>query len=412
MKIIRLTEVQFNNYSNIHRNKNICQTIEYSQIGELRDKNKLYLGLLDENDNVCAACLIIENNLNYGMKMGYIPGGFLIDYKNYYLVDIFVKELKTYLRKLNYAYIITNPVYYEKIINKEQTIDNSYLTENLRNLNFIPFGYPNQFSKYDVIIQNNNYKDIYRGFNRNTKRSIKESTNMGIILQKGSMNDIELFYELIHKKTPHNIYYYRDLMNMLNTNNMKMEIFFSKLNPKVHLINAKKNYLKEKVRNEKIQNNFLKGKNINKEKLVNKKIASDQLLEKLKQELIRASQMWKEYPEGIVLGGCAIIRNNKEIYFLIDGYNEKLKSIHSSHILKWKIIRHYCKQGYQIFNLGEISNNYQDKNSKYYGLYLYKQGFGGDIIEYPPDMQLVIDSNKYFLYSNICKVKRKSIQKR
>lgn len=411
MEIIRLNEIQFNNYSNIHKNKNICQTIEYSQIKESRDKNKLYLGLLDENNNVCAACLVIENNLQYGIKMGYIPGGFLIDYTNYSLLNIFIKELKNYLKKLKYTYIVTNPFYYQKIINNK-IVDNEYITNNLKTLGLIPCGYDNIFSKYDIIINNNNYKDIYANFNRNTKRSIKQSINMGIILQKGTINDIESFYTLIHKKTKHSINYYIDLMNMLNTNNMKMEIFFSKLNPKAHLINAKKNYLKEKVRNEKIQNNFLKSKNTNKEKLLSKKISSDKLLEKLKQELVKASKLWEKYPEGIILGSCAIIRNNKEIYFLIDGYNEELKSIHSSHILKWKIIKHYCKQGYTIFNLGEISKNYQNKDDKYYGLYLYKKGFGGDIIEYPEDMLQIIDNNKYYMYTNLCKIKRKSITKR
>lgn len=412
MQIIRLNEIQFNNYSNIHSNKTICQTIEYSQIKELRDKNKIYLGLLDENNNVCAACLLIENYLSYNIKMGYIPGGFLIDYNNYFLLNTFIEELKIYLKKQKYTYMVTNPFYYQKIITDKKIIDNIHITNSLNNLGLIPCGYPSKFSKYDIIITNNNYKDIYNDFNRNTKRSIKQSINMGIILQKGTINDIDKFYELIRKKTNHNIHYYIDLMNMLNTNNMKMELFFSKLNPKTHLINAKKNYLKEKARNEKIQSNFLKNNHSSKEKLLNKKIASDKLLEKLKQELVKASKLYQEYPDGIILGSCALIRNNKEIYFLIDGYNEKLKSIHSSHILKWKIIRHYSKQGYKIFNLGEISNNYQNQNDKYYGLYLYKKGFGGDIIEYPEDMLLIIDNNKYFMYNNLCKLKRKSILKR
>ncbi len=412
MQIIRLNETQFNNYSNIHRNKNICQTIEYSRIEELRDKNNLYLGLLDENNNVCAACLLIENYLPYNMKMGYIPGGFLIDYNNYSLLNIFIEELKKFLKKLNYTYIVTNPLYYQKIINDNNTIDNTHITDYMNKLGFKTLNYKNNFSKYDIIIQNNDYKDIYKNFNRNTKRSIKQSTNMGIILKKGNINDINKFYELIRKKTKHSINYYNDLMTMLNTNNMKMEIFFSMLNPKEHLINAKKNYLKEKARNEKIQSNFLKNQKSNKDKLLNKKMTSDKLLKELNEDLISASKMYEKYPEGIIIGSCAIIRNNKEIYFLIDGYNDNFKSIHSSHILKWKIIRHYSKQGYKIFNLGEISSNYKDKNDKYYGLYLYKKGFGGDIIEYPKDMQLIIDENKYFIYSNICKLKGKPILKR
>ena len=44
-----------------------------------------------------------------------------------------------------------------------------------------------------------------------------------------------------------------------------------------------------------------------------------------------------------------------------------------------------------------------------YGIYQYKIGFGGNIIEYPERMLLIIDKNKYLMYSQICNLKRKSI---
>ena len=40
MKIIRLNELQFKNYSNMHNMQNLCQTIEYSHIEENRTKEK------------------------------------------------------------------------------------------------------------------------------------------------------------------------------------------------------------------------------------------------------------------------------------------------------------------------------------------------------------------------------------
>ena len=69
------------------------------------------------------------------------------------------------------------------------------------------------------------------------------------------------------------------------------------------------------------------------------------------------------------------IRNNPEIYFLIDGYAEKFRNIHSTHILKWAIIKKYYERGYRIFNLGEVHKNYLDKSNKYHGQFMYKIGF-------------------------------------
>ena len=99
--------------------------------------------------------------------------------------------------------------------------------------------------------------------------------------------------------------------------------------------------------------------------------------------------------------------NPQEIYFLIDGYKEKYRSIHSSHILKWALIKKYSLLGYKIFNLGEIHKNYYNETNKYHGQYMYKIGFGGNIIEYPPNLLLVINKPVYSAYTKLNKLKPK-----
>ena len=124
MKIIRLNELQFKNYSNMHNMQNLCQTIEYSHIEENRTKEKEFLGLIDENNNVCAAVTIIVKNLIMNNKMATIYNMPLIDYNNYSLLNIFFEELKNidpntavskhYIRQL----IISNKIPYRKAGNK------------------------------------------------------------------------------------------------------------------------------------------------------------------------------------------------------------------------------------------------------------------------------------------------------
>ena len=54
-----------------------------------------------------------------------------------------------------------------------------------------------------------------------------------------------------------------------------------------------------------------------------------------------------------------------------------------------------------------ISNitDYQNKDSKYRGQYMYKIGFGGNIIEYPPTLLLIINKPIYNTYTQIKKLK-------
>ena len=412
MKIIELTQNQYKNYASIHKKRNIGQSIEYAMLDFNRDKKKVFLGLCDENNNIYAATLILIHNVSPSIKEAIAPNGFLIDYANYSLVRTFTEELKRYLLKERVTYLITNPMYKQRVYNKKNHIieNNISITDNLLSIGYESLGYLDDFEKYDIIIENNNsYYDIYKNFNRNTKRNIQEALNYGITLHKGKKEDLEAAYNIFKKKTSNNLSYYQNLFNTYNDDN-KMEIFIAKLNPHTYLVNSKKLYEKERIRNERIHNkfnNYVNAMHVN-EKLLNKKINSDNRLEKYSQNLSNAININQLYQDDFIIGTSIIIKNGQEIYFLIDGYKEEYRRIHSTHILKWAIIKKYFSKGYTIFNLGEIHKDYLDKSSNYHGQYLYKLGFGGNIVEYPPNLLLIINKPAYNLYTKIKSFKNKN----
>ena len=410
MQIISLTETQFRNYSNIHNQRNIAQTIEYSKLPLYDKYKKLYLGLADSNNYIFAATLILIKNISPTVKEAYAPNGFLINYSDSNLLKKFTEELKKYLKKEKVTYLITNPMFKYRILNKNNKIiqNNTSILENLYKLKYKNIGYQNEFEKYDIIIESNNFlNSIYHNFNRNTKRNIKESLNIGINLSKCSINDISEFYKIIKKKTDKTESFYYNLMNTYNTKDNKMEIFFAKLNPEEFLIKIKKIYESELHKNESIYEIIRKRNGKMTEKMLNKKIKSDKTLEKYKEILNLAINLTLQKKESITVGTAAIIKNNREIYFLIDGYNEQYRNIHSTYLLKWAIIKKYSNHGYKIFNLGEINQNYFNTTNKYHGQYMYKIGFGGNIIEYPPNLLLVINKPIYNLHIKIKKLKQK-----
>ena len=402
MKIIELTQTQFKNYSIIHSQRNFGQTVEFSLMNN--NSFKLFLGLIDDNNNIHAAALILINKIkNQGIK-AIAPDGFLIDYTNYELLKEFTSELIQYLNKKKVTFLITDPMFKYKIYDNKYNLikNNQYILNNLISLNYKDIGYQNEFEKYDIIIENSiSSSDIYKHFNRNTQKHIREGINYGITLHKGKKEDIEKAYDIFKKKTPYNISYYKSILSSFDTEDNKMEIFFAKLNPKAYLINSKKLYEKELINNEKIHKKC--SQNIGKiaEKLFNKKMNSDNRLKKLHENLKKAIDINNIYQKDLIIGTSLIIRNNREIYFLIDGFKDDYRSIHSTHILKWAIIKKYFKLGYRIFNLGEIHKDFNNIDNKYHNQYLDKIGFGGNIIEYPPNLLLVINKKRYIYYSRI-----------
>ena len=106
MKIINLTQTQFKNYSNIHNQRNFGQTIEYSNLPMNSKHKRLFLGLIDDSNNIHAAALIIIKKISPNIYEAYSPNGFLIDYSNFDLVKIFTEELINYLKDEKVTYLI------------------------------------------------------------------------------------------------------------------------------------------------------------------------------------------------------------------------------------------------------------------------------------------------------------------
>lgn len=408
MKIINLTETQYKNYSRLQKNQNFGQTVEFSLIHENIHKRKLFLGLVDENNNIHAATLILIKDISPLIKEAIAPNGYLIEYQNKELLKTFTEELKKYLLKEKITYLITNPMFKLKVFNKSNTLteNNQFIYDYLIELGYRNLGYYSEFEKYDVILKNyHSSEDIYKNFNRNTKRNIKEAINLGITLKKENPNNLPTLYNIFKKKTTKSLSYYQNLFNVYQSNDNKMEIFSATLSPHKFLINSKKLYEQELKKNEIIHTNFTKTNYHITEKKLNKRITSDNILEKYHERLEYAIKLDQKYQEPITLGTCIVIRNNREIYFLMDGYNENYRIIHSTHILKWAIIKKYYSIGYRIFNLGEIHQQYYNKNNKYYGQYLYKIGFGGNIIEYSPNLLLIINKPVYNTYNKLKLIK-------
>ena len=123
MKIIELTETQFKNYSRLHSNRNYLQTVEYANTQLSYGFTIDYLGLIDDNNNITAACLILSKKAFSKFSYAIAPGGLLVDYTNFELLKNFTDLLREYLMNKDYIYLQVEPRCIISSANKhEQTI--------------------------------------------------------------------------------------------------------------------------------------------------------------------------------------------------------------------------------------------------------------------------------------------------
>ena len=354
MKIIELNEIQFRNYSRLHSSRNYLQTVEYANMQKIYDFDVSYVGLVDEEDKLLSATMIINKKVFAKFLYGIAPGGFLIDYNNYDLLKTFVKQLKKYLYRHDYIYLQVEPRCIINSANKKMgtVYSATSIINNIKNLGgiFVP---NNLNNKYAVYLDVKDEKTLYNNFSRSLRRTIQDCKDMGIAIYKGDNTNIDEFYELIKKKTTQEIDYYYNFAKCFNNPNNMFEIYFARLEPESYLNNATALLNKEQKKNEKLNKKMQNRVVTN--GLLNQKISSDKRVQKYNKKLNAAINMYELYPNGIIVSTCAIIKTNNEITFLIDGYEEKLRKIRASVMLRYELIKEFRKQGYTKFNLGFLS---------------------------------------------------------
>ena len=396
MKIIELTETQFKNYSKIHSSRNYFQTIEYSKIKS--NYNRLLLGFINEKDNtIMGAALILEKNIGK-LKIGLVPGGFLIDYDNDNLFKDFIIILKEYLKEKKYIYLtVENKKAYKMYDKKGEVI--YFDTNIIKLLDELSFVKSSKNNLRKIVLETERTpEETYEMFNSNTKRNIKLSLQKAITIYKDENNNIETLSSL---SNDNNIKYISKLLENFNTENNTAEIYFAKIDPEKYVNNYRFLLKEEDIKNDKL-NEIMQNVNIKKTMaFVNKKMKSDKLITKYNNEIIKATKIYTKYPKGAIIGAILIIKNNREIYFLDEAYNKDLQKIYSSHLIKWEIIKKYINEGYKIFNFGNIKN--MDKKN---GNYTFKMGFGGKVYECIGTYDLIINKWLYKIVKLIYSIKK------
>ncbi len=415
MKIITLSPEKFQEYASKHRYRNLYQTVAYGNTMKLHGYDIHYLGFVDDNNSLLGATLLIFKEVFMGNKFAYAPRGMLFDYSNSYLLEELMTKLKKLLGKQGFMYLKIDPLIPANIRAKNGEILNSnpeigIILENLKAVGFQHYGnhltFENAKPRFDAVVTlNQDIKNIYAQFDKRTRYKIKKAMRSGVEISKGTEKEIEQFYQFVKRKHTHSLSYYIDMYhNYLN----QAEIYLAKLNTENFVINSKQLYEKEMDRNDflakQIQNKEMHGKK--KQTILNSKMESDKLLHTYKKDLVWATDLLKNYPQGIIIGAAFTIVYDHAIYLIIEGFHPKYRELNSNYLLKWQIISDAKKQNFKYVNLNGISGDFEHQNL-FHGLNEMKLGYNAVITEYIGEFDFIINGLTYGLYRNLNKEKEK-----
>lgn len=407
MYIKELTNAQFNKFTDSFIDSSIYQTSEYGFIMNTQNYNSLFICAFDNLDKMVAASLILVEK--DGMfKYAYAPKGFLIDYSDKLLVEEFTNLIKEYLGKKKILAIKINPMIvkssYDYRTNITHTNPNfEEQLDFLKNLGYFHLGFNNMFEsfkpRYNAIIDlNKPITTLFGNMNKNFKNKVKSADKNGVRIIKGNEKEIDYLYEQVKNKYPRDKKYFEDVLYFFKKRNM-IDYFYAKLDTNAYLINVQKRYQKQMDICNKLNAKLFKNAGKNNTKLINNKIYEENKLNELKNELVFATKLLKETPEGIILASMLITKYRDEVYIFMDGYNKDFKRLNAKHLMTWKLIEKYSKEKYKRFNLGGMTNP-TVKNEKYKGLNEFKLSFNARCVEYVGDLELITNQTLYNLYRN------------
>ena len=411
MQFKELTEQEFINFTNNFPLKSIYQTNEYGLVMQKQNYQTFLLGLLN-NNNIIAATLILVKK-EEGFKYAYAPRGFLLNYEDFYLLRDFTNYIKNFLGKMNIIGIKINPLIIRNIYDfDKQTVANNpnyqLIYESLKQNEYYHLGYNNFFEalkpRFEAVIDlDKPLYQLFKNIKKNYRTKIRSAIKNGIRIYKGTENDLKYLYEFTKHKYSKDLEYFKDCYQFYSKRHM-IDLYYTKLDTKIYLKNIqdKLNYYEEL--SNKLNNKIIE-KNGQKKSSINKKINIDRYLDQYKKELVNATNLLRTYPDGIITSSLLLIKQDKEITILIDGYDKKFKKLNSKHLLIWQIIEIHQKLGYTKFNLGGMSNLTIDAH-KYSGLDEFKLGFGSKMVEYAGDFELITHRRNYNLYRNYVPLKK------
>lgn len=411
MKFTVLTEEEFASFAKNHDQESFLQTLELANLKRSGGIIVHFVGVKD-NGKIVAASLLEESKVLFGKSSFYSPRGFLINYHDKHLLTYFTEELKKYVKKHHGFRVIIDP----NLVYRVRASDGSILEDcppdqesfdNLVSLGYQHFGFNLYFEAMQVrwayrLKLDEPYESKKAKFSKSTKKNMEASYKKGLLVRKGTIDDLPVMEELFATTAKRKDFFFRDLayyQRMYEHMHDLMTIYLAYLDPNVYLEHSKMLLEEEQKNQQEILKKMQSG--MVGQKLKKAKETSNHLIQKYHEEVEKAEQFKKDYPNGRDIGCLLSLKSGKEYLTLTSGGLSEYHSFTPKYAMYDAHIQDAYKEGFESCNFYGISGNFEKENNPVYGVYEFKRGFGGNVIEYIGQFTLPV--NKFNVVYNLLK---------
>ena len=402
MKLVELSKTEFNEFTNYLEICPFEQSIYWANFKSGENWHPYFLGLEDKNKLLGATLLLANENKSIKKRFFYAPQGFLIDYKNYDLLEVFTKEIINFVKEKNGIYLKIDP----EILTTEKDedgrelqggINNLFIKDYLLKLGFIETDNNTINPKYTMKLDltDKSLNDILNNMSKKARQIIKRNERLGYIVRELKQDELPIFIKTMNKISSkfntieYELPFYEDLASAFTKEHLK--IMIAELDLNTTLNNLKKEEKVLQIEKEKriglYQNNQL-----TEETFIEKELGYKEQINIInKRRKYYLSLKEKTDNDKIFLGGYLFLMYGKEITALIGGMDDEYIDLDVSYSIHFKMLKKAIEYGYRSYNFYEV----KDVND---GGFFFKQNFGAKLFEHIGEFDYPIDLNSYKKY--------------
>ena len=349
MKFIQLKPEEFAKFATKSPYKSFLQTTEIANLREKNGWTVYYFGVEDDGKLV-AATMAVAKPTFLGKSTYYIPGGPLLDYEDTALVDFFFKNLRNYAKSHN-GYLLHIEPYYELIERDrdgnivEGGFNHQKAAKNLRNLGFISATSDNPQYLFVLDLKGRKEDELFASFKQNTRNLINRTDRKGVKVRELGKDELDKFKQITESTSERR--HFND--KSLDYYETMYDLFADQDQVK---------YIVAEVEDKPI-----------------------------------AAAMFMTYGD--------------EVVYLFSGSDEKyMKEYNAQYAIQWYMIQYALKNKFKRYNFYGIQG-LPDPNKPGYGIYKFKKGFTGHVVELLGAYELPLNQTFYQLYRVLSKIHRK-----
>ena len=364
MEFVELKSDEFNKICDNFPGNSFYQSVSWANVKEKTGWINYYVGVKKKN-KVIACSLILGKKLYLNKYLYYAPRGMLLDYNDDDLLNFFVDNIKKFLRKKNGVLFKIDPlVEYQKHDKDGNVIGDSLNDSIVNNLKRIGFkhhgftvGYTDELQfrwSYGLDITQKN--DIFAGMDQRCRRCIRKYEKYPLevaLVNDDNINDFKGIMEHTASRQNHfdrSLDYYKYLDSEFGDRSKLIIIY------------------------------------LNRQKFLDE-FKDDKLFDLVS----------KDDRDKIPISAGVFIFDKDRANYVYGGTYRDYMPIMAQYKLQMEMINLAKERNIPLYDFGGISGNFTP-GTENYGVYEFKRGFGGHVIEYIGEFDLVINKLGYYIY--------------